>query len=159
STGSRRVTPSEPVEASYARSPPVRVERGSTRGAGTKHAVLAAGARRMEAQRVLPDATFAGEFTNTVDGFLRAAVLIATLEVAGTIGGYDKADAHDLADIERLCSRLLIIDHGRVIHDGTLDGLRDRFGSARMLVVDFADAIDAVDLPPAEVVRMDGPRQ
>jgi ABC-2 type transport system permease protein len=38
-------------------------------------------------------ATFAGVFTNTVFGFLRAAVLIATLEVAGRIGGYDRADA------------------------------------------------------------------
>jgi len=40
-----------------------------------------------------PTATFAGAFTNTVFGFLRAAVLVATLDVAGTIGGYDRADA------------------------------------------------------------------
>jgi ABC-2 type transport system permease protein len=38
-------------------------------------------------------ATFAGAFTNTVFGFLRAAVLVATLDVAGHIGGYDRADA------------------------------------------------------------------
>lgn len=37
--------------------------------------------------------TLAGVFTNTVFGFLRAAVLIATLEVAGTIGGYDRRRA------------------------------------------------------------------
>jgi ABC-2 type transport system ATP-binding protein len=66
---------------------------------------------------------------------------------------------HDLADIERLCSRLLIIDHGRVIYDGTLDALRERHGSQRVVVVDFADAIAPVDLPPAEVVKVDGPRQ
>ena len=29
---------------------------------------------------------------------------------------------HDLADVERLCERLVIIDHGRVIEDGTVDG-------------------------------------
>ena len=38
-------------------------------------------------------ATFAGAFTNIVFGFLRAAVLIATLKVAGDIGGYNRADA------------------------------------------------------------------
>ena len=38
-------------------------------------------------------ATFAGAFTNTVFGFLRAAVLVATLEVAGTIAGYDRSAA------------------------------------------------------------------
>jgi len=49
-----------------------------------------AGWQRSAAYRA---ATFAGVFTNTVFGFLRAAVLIATLEVAGRVGGYDRADA------------------------------------------------------------------
>ena len=66
---------------------------------------------------------------------------------------------HDLADIERLCSRLLIIDHGRVIYDGALETLRDRYGTSRMLVVDFTETIPPVDVAPAEVVKVDGPRQ
>ena len=35
---------------------------------------------------------------------------------------------HDLSDIEELCRRIVIIDHGRLIFDGTLEGLRRRFG-------------------------------
>ena len=31
---------------------------------------------------------------------------------------------HDIADIERLCSRVVAIDHGRVTYDGSLDELR-----------------------------------
>jgi ABC-2 type transport system ATP-binding protein len=31
---------------------------------------------------------------------------------------------HDIGDIERLCSRVVAIDHGRVTYDGSLDGLR-----------------------------------
>ena len=31
---------------------------------------------------------------------------------------------HDLDDIERLCSRLIVIDHGRVIYDGALEELK-----------------------------------
>jgi ABC-2 type transport system ATP-binding protein len=31
---------------------------------------------------------------------------------------------HDTGDIERLCSRVVAIDHGRVTFDGTLDGLK-----------------------------------
>ena len=49
---------------------------------------------------------------------------------------------HDLADIERLCRRLVVIDHGRVVHDGTLDELHARFDSRRRVVVDL-------DEPPA----------
>jgi ABC-2 type transport system permease protein len=52
--------------------------------------LVRAGWHRCAAYRA---ATFAGAFTNVVFGFLRAAVLIATLKVAGNIGGYDRADA------------------------------------------------------------------
>ena len=44
---------------------------------------------------------------------------------------------HDLADIERLCRRLVVIDHGRVVHDGTIEALHARYGSRRRLVVDL----------------------
>ncbi|GAA1744671.1 ATP-binding cassette domain-containing protein [Luedemannella helvata] len=44
---------------------------------------------------------------------------------------------HDLADIERLCRRLVVIDHGRVVHDGTLADLHARYGSRRRVEVDF----------------------
>jgi ABC-2 type transport system ATP-binding protein len=46
---------------------------------------------------------------------------------------------HDLDDITRLCSRLLIIDHGRRIYDGTVEALRTAYGTTRVLVVDLAD--------------------
>lgn len=45
---------------------------------------------------------------------------------------------HDTDDIVRLCRRLLIIDNGRIISDGTVDALRERFGDERRLVVDLA---------------------
>jgi ABC-2 type transport system ATP-binding protein len=44
---------------------------------------------------------------------------------------------HDLADIEKLCRRLVVIDHGRVVHDGTLDELHARYGSRRTIVADL----------------------
>jgi ABC-2 type transport system permease protein len=49
-----------------------------------------AGYRRWSTYRV---ASLAGVFTNTVFGFLRAAVLIAALKTAGTIAGWDTSDA------------------------------------------------------------------
>jgi ABC-2 type transport system ATP-binding protein len=66
---------------------------------------------------------------------------------------------HDLDDIERLCSRLLIVDHGRVIYDGPLEALRGRFGGQRTLVVDLVEADGPITVPGARVVRVDGPRQ
>lgn len=36
---------------------------------------------------------------------------------------------HDMGDIEELCSRIIIIDEGRKIYDGTPEHLREAFGS------------------------------
>jgi ABC-2 type transport system ATP-binding protein len=69
---------------------------------------------------------------------------------------------HDMADVEQLCSRLLIIDHGTLLYDGSLEGIRDRLGTERTLVVDLADdQVDAgpLQVPNASQVRADGPRR
>ncbi|MGN9808788.1 ABC transporter ATP-binding protein [Micromonospora sp. BQ11] len=44
---------------------------------------------------------------------------------------------HDLADIERLCARLVVVDQGRVVHDGSIAALHQRYGSRRLVVVDL----------------------
>jgi viologen exporter family transport system ATP-binding protein len=67
---------------------------------------------------------------------------------------------HDMADVEQLCSRLLIIDHGTLLYDGSLDAIRDRLGTERTLVVDLADSLaDPLVVPNAVEVRADGPRR
>jgi ABC-2 type transport system ATP-binding protein len=65
---------------------------------------------------------------------------------------------HDLQDIERLCPRVVLIDHGRVIYDGALEALRVRYGRQRTLVVDFAGDVNGLHAPAAELVRREGPR-
>jgi ABC-2 type transport system ATP-binding protein len=66
---------------------------------------------------------------------------------------------HDLVDVERLCDRLLIIDHGRVIEDATVEGVKDRYGTERTLVVDLVEPGDPLAIDGAEVTRVEGPRQ
>ena len=66
---------------------------------------------------------------------------------------------HDMSDIERLCSRMMIIDHGRLIYDGSLQTIKDRFGGERTLIVDLEEAGPPLDVPGASVVQVDGPRQ
>jgi ABC-2 type transport system ATP-binding protein len=66
---------------------------------------------------------------------------------------------HDLDDIERLCRRMLIIDHGRVIYDGELEALRARYGEERTLVVDLREPAEPLQVTGARVVRVEGPRQ
>ncbi len=51
---------------------------------------------------------------------------------------------HDLADIERLCRRLVVIDHGRVVHDGSLTALHERYGSRRRVLIELDEPADFV---------------
>jgi ABC-2 type transport system ATP-binding protein len=65
---------------------------------------------------------------------------------------------HDLADIERLCQRIVVIDHGRVMHDGGLPELHARYGSRRQVTVTLdAAPMGAIELPGVVLESADGP--
>ncbi|MGH8885809.1 MAG: ABC transporter ATP-binding protein [Egibacteraceae bacterium] len=66
---------------------------------------------------------------------------------------------HDLSDIERLCRRLLIIDRGLLVYDGTVDELVCRYGEERTLVVDLTEPSPPLSVAGARVERVEGPRQ
>ena len=66
---------------------------------------------------------------------------------------------HDLTDIETLCRRVMVIDHGRLMYDGGLGGLHAVGDSERTLVADFARELPPLDLPGARRVSAEGPRQ
>jgi ABC-2 type transport system ATP-binding protein len=66
---------------------------------------------------------------------------------------------HDLADVERLSSRLMVIDGGRLVYDGTVDALRSRYGRWRTLIVDLEDERPPLAVERAEFVKAEGRRQ
>jgi ABC-2 type transport system ATP-binding protein len=57
---------------------------------------------------------------------------------------------HDLADVERLCSRIVLIDEGTIIYNGSVERLRDEYGTHRTLIVHLTEpqpgfAVDGVE--------------
>jgi ABC-2 type transport system ATP-binding protein len=66
---------------------------------------------------------------------------------------------HDLQDIEALCDRVIVIDNGTAVFDGTLAGLHAQGGSSRTLVVDLVDVSEPIEVPGAVVKKVEGPRQ
>jgi ABC-2 type transport system ATP-binding protein len=66
---------------------------------------------------------------------------------------------HDLDDIERLCARVMIIDHGRLLFDGGLLDVIERLGEERTLVVDLAEETAPLQIEGVRVVEVNGSRQ
>lgn len=66
---------------------------------------------------------------------------------------------HDMADMEKLCSRVVVIDDGHLMYDGNLDDMVRRFGSTRSLMVEFEDPVDDFPVPGAALVRSEGNRK
>jgi len=65
---------------------------------------------------------------------------------------------HDLGDVEKLCERVVMIDHGRLVFDGALAELRARFGGGRVLVVDFDTPPERIELPGLQLLRQEANR-
>jgi ABC-2 type transport system ATP-binding protein len=57
---------------------------------------------------------------------------------------------HDLADVERLCRRIVLIDRGTLIFDGAIETLRDGYGTHRTLVVELCDPEQHVEMEGTE---------
>ena len=68
---------------------------------------------------------------------------------------------HDLADVERLCKRIIFISKGTVLFDGSVTELKRRYAPYRQLEVTFdsgdgvGDAIVDLDIDGAEVIARD----
>jgi ABC-2 type transport system ATP-binding protein len=54
---------------------------------------------------------------------------------------------HDLSDVEKLCERVVILDQGKLLYDGGLRQLVERFEDQRSLVITFAEEYENVGIP------------
>ncbi|RCK70678.1 ATP-binding cassette domain-containing protein [Desertihabitans brevis] len=63
---------------------------------------------------------------------------------------------HDMGDVERLCERVLVVDHGRLAYDGTLSGLGATVAAERILVVDLAEPVADLQVPGTRHLGSEG---
>ncbi len=107
-----------------------------------------------------PEVLYLDEPTIGLDVVAKHRVRDFLKEINHADGATVMLTTHDMSDVEQLCSRVLIIDHGTLLYDGTLDRIRDRLGTERTLVVDLAeDAPTPLEIAGARQVRADGPRR
>ncbi|MEZ6140228.1 MAG: ATP-binding cassette domain-containing protein [Zavarzinella sp.] len=66
--------------------------------------------------------------------------------------------SHYMKDVEALCKRVMIINHGQLVYDGSLADITNLFGEFKLLTLHLAEVVSADQfLSYGEVVRHDGP--
>jgi len=106
-----------------------------------------------------PELLFLDEPTIGLDVVAKQRVRDFLIEINREDGVTVMLTTHDLGDIERLCDRLLVIDHGSLIWDGGIPELKERYGGERTLVIDLEEPAPPLVVDGAVVDRVDGPRQ
>jgi ABC-2 type transport system ATP-binding protein len=106
-----------------------------------------------------PELLFLDEPTIGLDVVAKQRVRDFLVEINREDGVTVMLTTHDLGDIERLCKRLLVIDHGTLIWDGAIPDLKERYGGERTLVVDLEEPAAPVQVEGATVAKVEGPRQ
>jgi len=106
-----------------------------------------------------PEILFLDEPTIGLDVVAKARIREFLTRVNAETGTTVLLTTHDMDDIEQLCKRMLVIDHGHVIYDGDLETIRARFGGESVLVVDLVDEAPPIEVDGARVTKVEGPRQ
>ena len=60
--------------------------------------------------------------------------------------------SHDMQDIERLCKRIVIINHGRIVYDGDKDKLNEKYLKNKIVSVKFEDNFKGFELRGIKVL-------
>ncbi len=118
-----------------------------------------------------PELLYLDEPTIGLDVVAKARIREFLLALNAQSGTTILLTTHDMDDVELLCPRMLIVDHGRKLYDGSVTTIRERFGGERTLIAVLDSATLATlpkneagqsllpDLPPGvRQVRVEGPR-
>ena len=83
-----------------------------------------------------PKVLYLDEPTIGLDIVVKDNIRKAIKEINAKYGTTVILTTHDIGDIEELCSRIIIIDEGKKIYDGTLEDLKDTFGKRRKVTME-----------------------
>lgn len=88
-----------------------------------------------------PELLYLDEPTIGLDVVAKARIREFLLSVNAKRGTTILLTTHDMDDVELLCPRMLIIDHGRKLYDGSVTAIRERFGGERILIAVLETAL------------------
>jgi ABC-2 type transport system ATP-binding protein len=93
-----------------------------------------------------PKVLFLDEPTIGLDVAVKASVRQFLKAYGARTGATILLTSHDMDDVAALCSRVVVIDHGKLSYDGTLTGLTTRIRPERHVILHFEGPVDDAEL-------------
>lgn len=63
---------------------------------------------------------------------------------------------HDMDDIETMCNRVMVIGHGKLLYDGKLEALKEKYSPFRHIRATLSEKKDEIKIEGAESVKING---
>ena len=95
-----------------------------------------------------PRILFLDEPTIGLDVLVKEKIRQAIHALNRTYGTTVVLTTHDMTDIEDLCSRIILLEKGKILYDGALKSLKNRFGNLKTLTLTVPAEIRAETAPP-----------
>lgn len=62
--------------------------------------------------------------------------------------------SHDTQDIEHLCKRIIIVNHGRIIYDGSISDLNKKFLRNKVISIKFEEPIKKFEMEGVNILKL-----
>lgn len=103
-----------------------------------------------------PDVLFLDEPTIGLDTEAKHAIRNFIMDINRNRGVTVILTTHDLDDVEQLCSRLVVVNHGTIVEDGPIQSIIGKLTPKRLLVIELQEPSYDLSHPAAEIVKQDG---
>jgi len=93
-----------------------------------------------------PKILFLDEPTIGLDVLIKEKIIYAIKEINKKYQTTIILTTHDMSDIKSLCNRVIILDEGKILYDGNLQGIKEKFGDIRHIFVLSDDKLDEKEM-------------
>jgi viologen exporter family transport system ATP-binding protein len=100
-----------------------------------------------------PTVLFLDEPTIGLDVAMQRRIRSFITEYNARTGACVMLTSHYMADVEALCKRVIVIHQGRLLYDGDLTGLVQRFAAHKTITVELEEGTAPPDFLPAGIVN------
>ncbi|WFR65012.1 ATP-binding cassette domain-containing protein [Paenibacillus amylolyticus] len=66
---------------------------------------------------------------------------------------------HDMKDIEEICHRMIVVNKGNMVYDGSVEQLRKTLGDQRQIIIYFREEPGVIDIPGIKLIKDEGLRK